>query len=512
MKKMKKLFAMLIALTMALGMSVTAFAADKATITINNAGSGKFSCMKVIEADPTKDTGWDFVDGYAQYFTAEDAFNTDDTQKIIKGLIYAKNPKAKEGEKIEGFVNKYAGALQNVWEILSPDGKEDSTIEVSKAGLYVIRGSEEHYKYNPMAVFIGMSYESGKPSGVVDSASVEAKKSPTHIEKEVDDTIVETNQEVTYTVTSTVPYFPDQDTNRWYVITDTIKGADYVLNDEGKLTVSVKIGDGSTFNKTYDVTPTDVSDGTADQTFTLELTDDSGLDLDHNKYANQTIEITYKAIVTGLVIDNDVKIGEGTHGDDDKYGSDHEDVISGTVTLVKKDDNENVGNRIPLAGAEFVVQKTTNDNGTPDNKTDDTVVYAKFNNSNNYLTGWTNDIKEATVLITDDEGEITVNGLAPDTAYEFKETKAPEGYSINETNATVTWDAVFTNKNEEEKEEQISDEGAIAITGDASMVDTKLASLPGTGGIGTTIFTIGGVVIMISAAGLFFATRKKEQN
>ena len=99
-----------------------------------------------------------------------------------------------------------------------------------------------------------------------------------------------------------------------------------------------------------------------------------------------------------------------------------------------------------------------------------------------------------------------MNGLAPDTDYEFKETKAPEGYSINETNATVTWsDTDIT-------EDDISDENASAITGDASMKDTKLASLPGTGGIGTTIFTIGGVVIMISAAGLYFATRKKEQN
>ena len=99
-----------------------------------------------------------------------------------------------------------------------------------------------------------------------------------------------------------------------------------------------------------------------------------------------------------------------------------------------------------------------------------------------------------------------MNGLAPDTKYEFKETKAPEGYSINETNAKVTWsDTDIT-------EEDISNPDAAPIEGDASMLDTKLASLPGTGGMGTTIFTIGGVVIMISAAGLYFATRKKEQN
>ena len=491
MKKVKRILALLLAMAMILGMTVTASAAAKATITINNAGDGKFSYVKVIEADQTKDTGWDFVDGYAQYFI--EAFDIDDTQEIIKGLIYAENPKATEGKEITGFVNKYATALKKVWDNMTV-GTEDSTIEVTAAGLYVIKGSETNYNYNPMAVFIGMSYESGKPSGVVDSATVEAKKSPTYIEKEVDDTIVETNQEVTYTVTSTVPYFPDQDTNRWYVIKDTITGAEYKLKDDNTtMTVNVKVGNVADpdLNKDFTVTP-------GEGTFTLNLTDgecENFLDLANNTYANKTITITYKAIVTGLVIDNDVIIGDGTNEGDDKYGSDHEDVISGTVTLVKTDDNETAENRIPLAGAEFVVQKTV----------EGEVVYAIFDTSNkNTLTAWTDTLEKATVLTTDNEGKITVNGLAPDTEYEFKETKAPEGYSINETNATVTW------SDEDITEEDISDENASAITGEASMLDTKLASLPGTGGIGTTIFTIGGCAIMIAAAGLYFASRRKE--
>ena len=40
--------------------------------------------------------------------------------------------------------------------------------------------------------------------------------------------------------------------------------------------------------------------------------------------------------------------------------------------------------------------------------------------------------------------------------------------------------------------------------------NTKLSELPSTGGIGTTIFTIGGCIIMIIAAGLFFASRRKK--
>ena len=45
----------------------------------------------------------------------------------------------------------------------------------------------------------------------------------------------------------------------------------------------------------------------------------------------------------------------------------------------------------------------------------------------------------------------------------------------------------------------------------ADIPNTKLAALPSTGGIGTTIFTIGGCAIMIVAAGLFFATRRKAE-
>ena len=39
--------------------------------------------------------------------------------------------------------------------------------------------------------------------------------------------------------------------------------------------------------------------------------------------------------------------------------------------------------------------------------------------------------------------------------------------------------------------------------------DTKLNSLPSTGGMGTYLFTIIGVVVMAGAAGAFFISRRK---
>lgn len=53
--------------------------------------------------------------------------------------------------------------------------------------------------------------------------------------------------------------------------------------------------------------------------------------------------------------------------------------------------------------------------------------------------------------------------------------------------------------------------GSGTVTLATKIPNTKLSALPSTGGIGTTIFTIGGCVIMIAAAGLFFATRRKAE-
>ena len=39
--------------------------------------------------------------------------------------------------------------------------------------------------------------------------------------------------------------------------------------------------------------------------------------------------------------------------------------------------------------------------------------------------------------------------------------------------------------------------------------DSKLSSLPSTGGMGTYLFTIIGVVVMAGAAGAFFISRRK---
>lgn len=85
-------------------------------------------------------------------------------------------------------------------------------------------------------------------------------------------------------------------------------------------------------------------------------------------------------------------------------------------------------------------------------------------------------------------------------------------------NTTITWDGtnrtgVLTSLTGNQEDGKITfapnDDKSELVT---NVVNKKGSTLPSTGGIGTTIFTIAGCVIMIAAAGLFFASRKKSDN
>lgn len=101
--------------------------------------------------------------------------------------------------------------------------------------------------------------------------------------------------------------------------------------------------------------------------------------------------------------------------------------------------------------------------------------------------------QNATTTLVATNGTLKVTGL-DEGSYEFKETKAPTGYKVNSENKAFTITA-------DETDEVTVDAG--------NFVNTKLSSLPSTGGMGTYLFTIIGVVVMAGAAGAFFISRRK---
>lgn len=462
MKKIKRVFAILVSLAMVMGMSLTSFAADKeATITINNAGTGAtFQYVQVIKPDQTAKTGWKFASNAieSKYLTA---FDVADAQQVLELLI---NESADAG--------KIQVALKSILEDVAIELSiaAASPLTVTEAGVYAIKGEETGYAYSPMAAYVGFKdYDrtTGIPTAL-ENTSVEAKKASTTVEKSNTDgdKVIEIGKIVTYNINTTVPYTVDGTVNPKYIVKDTITGANYVTNTEGKIEVTVKIGEN--LPQTYLA----IVNGNS---FVLDL---SAI-LEGNKYANNELTITYTATVTDTLIGNDIQVGNGTN--DTEYGTDSDKLITGEATLTKTGENQTV-----LAGAEFVVYKSI----------DGITYFAKFD-AVNKLTGWVDSESAATKVITDIDGKVKVQGLDSSVVYKFKEVKAPEGYSINTTDVEVIWDAVDQSLTQ-------------VVQGNTSMVDTKLGQLPSTGGIGTTIFTIGGCLIMIIAAALFFASRKKS--
>ncbi|MDD3362351.1 MAG: SpaA isopeptide-forming pilin-related protein [Hespellia sp.] len=476
MSKVKKILAVVLSMAMIMGMSITSFAADKATITIKNAGeNATFQYVQVIKANPAKSpTGWEFTSSDIEgYYKA--AFNDSDAQSVIKKLI--------DSTKGEGnYANAIKTALDSVLQNETLSTAVVSPIEVSEAGVYAIKGTETGYNYSSMAAYVSFDYNVDGSQNGVTNTSVEAKRVPTTVTKNADDKdkVVSVGRSEGFTIDGVVPYIPATDENKFYAFRDTITGATYDVEKEGtnagKLAVKVTVG--TEPEKTYYA---DVNGNS----FVLNLISLINAD---NSNANQSITLKYNATVTDVHVHNEVIVGDGTSDGTPIYGSDSSDLYTGKITLTKKGEGTTV-----LANAGFNVTKGSDAallKFTQDKDKNDADIAGSYTYDPN---------GEVTEIFTKADGTVVINGLDVGI-YHFTEKTAPEGYSVNTKPADATLevtgnDGVAT--------------GIIDAT--TSMADTKLSSLPSTGGIGTTIFTIGGCAIMIIAAFLYFRSRKKEQ-
>ena len=335
--------------------------------------------------------------------------------------------------------------------------------------------------------------------------TITAKKAEETIDKKVtvnDKHVVPVGTVLEYTITTTVPNVKTNITDRTFKIIDKLQGGEYFLAgttvdpEKGEVTAvkSIKMGDTDLLTAGYDFD--EGTDSNGNPTFTIDL---SNLIDAANTNAGKTIVVKYTAIVTSPDGTKNGAIKESGNVEGPK--SEDVTVYSGEITLTKyafeKENDENVADNEKLAGAKFKVYKLV------ENKK----VWATFN-ANYVFTGWTNDEKAATVVETSSvestKGTLVVKGLGLGKYY-FKEVEAPKGYHINEEDA----EAELKLAKDAEGKDIIP---TATVTAGTYMIDSTLSALPSTGGIGTTIFTIGGCAIMIAAAFLFFASRKKNDN
>lgn len=459
MKKIKKIFSVLLTLAMVLGMSMTSFAAkDGATITISGLATNYPQEVSIYELYRLNDTDNAWV-----------------LNSFAKGIIETEDD-LKDAKKLNDLKQKIAQENIGVTDettTTATNGVYANSVKFTglQAGAYLVLVKDTKNKtvYNPMVV-ITYGYDDDNHLIKPIDASAAAKAESYDITKTVDDDVAEVGDVVTYTVKTTVPYVKKDETAT-FVVSDTLTGAEFVL-DNASITIAGK----PVTNVNFDL------DKDANK-ITLDF---STYATDANTYAGQEVVISYQARVTA--VDKVTNKAESDHVPDEVTVT----VYTGTATITKVGEVKD-GSPV-LEGAEFAVYKIENDK----------YLYAKID-GNGYVTGeWlegTNtEVPEgAGKVVTGEDGKATVKGLDTEETYYFKETVAPDGYSINTNDVKVTLT----------KEER---NGVVTVSGETSMTDTKLSALPGTGGIGTTIFTIGGCLIMIIAAALFFASRKKQQH
>lgn len=392
------------------------------------------------------------------------------------------------------------------------------------AGTYLVLVSNtEAHSYNPMVVSAYYTNKDGKTDiteGVVDLKTTEAnakKSDKPLIDKKITGSngndygnSVEVGDTVNYEVTvNPIPSYTGS--YPIFNVEDTLSaGLDFATDkDNNAINPIVKVGN-NTLAKDTDYTVK--FDG---RKLTVNFVVDGKYKL--NDYASKSLTITYAAkvnsdaVVFTSVNTNDAKLNytkdskvDGKNGSTDKktytYTFEIGGKASGTTGIITKTGKDRSEEK-PLPGALFGLYKSGDD------VTADTVATAADNAA----------YKTAT---SDADGQIKFSQLKEGTYY-LKELKAPDGYSVNTHVYTVVIDTTYNDNgtldywsvtidNDKTSTFTSKNDGTweAAING-TNIVNTTLSALPSTGGIGTTIFTIAGCLIMVTAAGLFFASRKR---
>lgn len=575
MKLRKKMIAGLLTATMVLGMSVTAFAAnsqgnfdtkpdaaDRADVSITNIAGNPDVTLYQIASVEYGPGGVEFVDyNWAEGadFANPKAPTANEINEIAQGLI-ASEPTI---EPLYTWTEENVGSTY-IQEV--PAG----------AYIAVITGANNGDIYNPILLTATYNEDGKLTTKPISSdanylfgSTAVAKSSSPDVEKEItdgttldltDNTIntASVGDVVDYEVTPTVPTYPSNATNKTFFISDRLSAG--LTFDYGSLTVTVngvaltRSQDGNTFTN---------ANGTV-VARAVEKENGFNLNFDYDKlvYDNGNV---YAPVITysGVINDNAVVGDDGNNNkviyyygnpnegdtwtpvDEEPDGAegvnkkeDEETVYTYQLAFLKTgEDTDNDGNPNPLADAKFGIYKDANCTQLIDVVTTNANGYAVSANveSGTYYvkelvapTGYS--LNDEVYPITANWDTATTTSTATEIEREYTTTKPSNDalqvgwikgetfYSFDEVGANIDgYQAAYlksektTTTSSETLVENPDKVGGTALL-DEAIPNTKLSTLPGTGGMGTTIFTIGGVVIMISAAGLFFANRKKEQN
>lgn len=344
---------------------------------------------------------------------------------------------------------------------------------------------------------------------------ITAKNEKPDLTKEVKDRTGDTwKQDSDYNVGDMVPYkitvkVPSNITKlKYFTVTDTPKN----LKDDVK-TVAVKVKDENTAVEGKAYTVVEAGNG-----FTVTFNPAK-----MTSYAGKELVITYNAELLStaktttdgnsntakLEYSNKILPDTDDGSNPNKPGEPGKDTIEDKaivytfkLNIIKKAIS---ANGAALGGVKFDLYKEV-PAGTEKAATEKEVKEAGLNASKTWL-------KVASNLTTDDKtGEVSCSGLANGTYY-LVETKTVEGYNLLKAPVEVNLKVEYvttTTENGVTKTDFTENNKLSDGTHTETIINKKGFQLPTTGGMGTLLFSVIGVIVMIAAAFILLKGRKKE--
>ena len=374
-------------------------------------------------------------------------------------------------------------------------------------GVYLVTATGGTAVYRPTVAMITPEESNGSWT-ITENAQVGLKSSPVSLVKTItavngsaDTTAVSSDGKravagigdtVSYRLEVDVPEYPSQSVSRIFTITDTMPdgltlqtdGIKVVDQAGNEITIPTGLITATERTLTINLDNSDLITGKTKLvvTYDAQLNDSATIGTEGNV---NTAALTYTNNPYGTVpADTDfaAKARAVSGSDNTKTFMDTATVYTFGIEVAKVAKGTKTG----LQGAVFEL------------KLKDTTQKIGFTGSGGT---YTKAADGTAALTTGTDGKLTLKGLAPGT-YKLKETKAPAGYVLSAGETEITIADTDFNGIPDSKEQPTTDttttqttekdNGLVSIT----VENTKGFTLPRTGGIGTVLFSMIGIVLM----------------